>query len=77
MPELQFKVQGYVENGTRKGSAPRGRAIVHMISRHCDLDRFRGSLITSQSVFAVELNGYSVSDLQELSFPKKNRPANE
>ena len=67
VPELQFKVQGYVENCTRKGSAPRGRAIAHMISRHFDLDCFRGSLITSQSVFAIELHGYSISDLQDFS----------
>ena len=67
IPELQFKVQGYVENCTRDGSAPRGRAVLHMVSRHFDLDRFRGSLLTSQSFFQVELNGYSVSDLQEFS----------
>lgn len=36
-------------------------------SRHFDLDRARGSLITSQSFFQVELNGYSVSDLQDFS----------
>ena len=63
MPKSQFKVQD-IENCTRKGSAQRGRAIVHMISRHFDLDRFRGSLNTSQSVFAVELHGYAVSDLE-------------
>ena len=68
MPKSQFKVQD-IENCTRKGSAQRGRAIVHMISRHFDLDRFRGSLNTSQSVFAVELHGYAVSDLQE--FPSQ------
>ena len=38
-----------------------------MISRHFDLDRVRGSLITSQSIFQVELNGYSVSGLQDFS----------
>ena len=67
VPELHFKVQGYVESCARSGTAPRGRSIVHMVSRHFDLDRVRGSLITSQSVFLVELNGYSVSDLQEFS----------
>ena len=67
VPELQFKVQGYIESCTRQSQAPRGRLVVHMISRHFDLDRVRGSLITSQSVFLVELNGYSVSDLQEFS----------
>jgi hypothetical protein len=66
-PELQFKVQGYIEGCTRQSQAPRGRAVVQMISRHFDLDRVRGPLITSQSVFMVELNGYSVADLQEFS----------
>ena len=67
IPELQFKVQGYIESCTRQSQAPRGRAVVQMISRHFDLDRVRGSLITSQSVFLVELNGYSVAGLQEFS----------
>ena len=67
IPELQFKVQGYIESCTRQSQAPRGRAVVQMISRHFDLDRVRGALITSQSVFLVELNGYSVADLQEFS----------
>ena len=56
VPEFQFKVQGYVESCARQGVAPRGRAVVHMISRHFDLDRVRGSLLT-QPVFLVELNG--------------------
>ena len=41
--------------------------MIQMISRHFDLDRVRGSLITSQSIFLVELDGYSVADLQEFS----------
>ena len=67
LPELQFKVQGYIESCTREATAPRGRAILHMISRHFDLDRHRGALLTSQSVFQIELSGYSVKDLQEFS----------
>ena len=38
-----------------------------MISRRFDLDRVRGPLITSQSIFLVEPNGYPVADLQEFS----------
>ena len=67
MPELQFKVQGYIEGCTRHATAPRGRAILYMISRHFDLDRHRGALLTSQSVFEIELSGYSVKDLQDFS----------
>ena len=67
VPQLQFKVQGYIESCTRQSQAPRGRAVIHMISRHFDLDRVLGPLIASQSVFLVELNGYSVADLQEFS----------
>ena len=39
LPELSFKVQAYVEGCTCKVDAPRGRAILNMISRHFDLDR--------------------------------------
>ena len=38
-----------------------------MVSRYFDLDRVRGSLITSQSIFQVELHGYSTSDLHVFS----------
>lgn len=69
VPDLQFKVQGYIEKCTRNGTAPRGRAVLQMASRHFDLDRVRGSLITSQSIFQIELNGYSVSILQD--FPSQ------
>ena len=31
LPELQFKVQGYIESCARSGSAPRGRAVLNMI----------------------------------------------
>ena len=65
LPELQFKVQGYIEGCTRDAIAPRGRAILHMISRHFDLDRHRGALLTSQSVFQIDLSGFTVRDLQE------------
>ena len=58
VPDLQFKVQGHIEKCTRNGAAPSGRAVLQMASRHFDLDRGRGSLITSQSILQVELNGY-------------------
>ena len=67
VPELQFPVQGYIEKCTREGQAPRGRVILSMISRHFDLDRTRGSLLTSQSIFQVELSGYSTANLREFS----------
>ena len=54
--DLQFKVQGYVERCTRNGTAPRGRAVLQMASRHFGLDRVRVSLITSQLIFQVELD---------------------
>ena len=38
-----------------------------MISRHFDLDRRRGALLTSQCVFQIEVSGYIVKDLQEFS----------
>ena len=38
-----------------------------MVSRYFDLDRVRGSLITSQSIFQVDLHGHPTSDLQNFS----------
>ena len=67
VPELQFRVQGYIEGCTREGQAPGGRVILSMVSRHFDLDRTRGSLLTSQSIFQVELSGYSTANLREFS----------
>eukprot|EP00435_Cladocopium_sp_Y103_P029893 s1070_g7.t1 len=65
LPELSFKVQAYVEGCTRKVEAPRGRAILNMVSRHFDLDRNRGALLTAQSVFQISLQGYSIKELQD------------
>ena len=65
IPELSFRVQGYVQD--YKVQAPRGCAILPMIFRHLDLDRNRGALSTTQSIFQVTLRGYSIKDLQEFS----------
>ena len=65
IPELSFRVQGYVQD--YKVHGPRGCAILHMIFRHLDLDRNRGALSTTQSIFQVTLQGYSIKDLQEFS----------
>eukprot|EP00438_Fugacium_kawagutii_P031308 Skav215332 [mRNA] locus=scaffold1391:90581:93539:- [translate_table: standard] len=67
LPELEFKIMGYVEGCTRSGVPPRGRYLLHLISRHFDLDRTRGSMLTSQSLFQLELHGYQIKDLQEFS----------
>ena len=67
VPGLQFKVRGYVERCARARTAPRGRAVLQMISCHFDLGRVRGSLITSRPIFQLELHGYPTSDLQDFS----------
>ena len=67
MPELQFKIMGYIEGCARIGSPPRGRYLLHIVSRHFDIDRTRGSLLTSQSIFQIGLDGYSAKHLQEFS----------
>ena len=67
IPEFSFRVPGYVEGCTRKVQSPRGRAILHMISRHFDLDRNRGALLTTQSIFQVTLQGYTIKDFREFS----------
>ena len=46
---------------------PRGRAILNMVSRHFDLDRNRGALLTAQSVFQISLQGYSIKELEDFS----------
>ena len=67
LPELPFTVQAYVEGCTRKVEAPRGKAILNMISRHFDLDRNRGALLAAQSVFQSDLQGCSIKELQDFS----------
>eukprot|EP00435_Cladocopium_sp_Y103_P050526 s2742_g15.t1 len=67
IPELQFKIQAYVEKCTRNATAPKGRAMLNTIARHFDLDRTRGSLIPSQSIFQVDLEGFGSKDLQNFS----------
>lgn len=67
LPELEFKIMGYVEGCARSGVPPRGRYLLHLISRHFDLDRTRGSMLTSQSLFQLELYGYQTKDLQDFS----------
>ena len=67
VPELQFKIMGYIEGCTRLGNPPRGRYLLRIVSRHFDIDRARGSLLTSQSIFQIELDGYSAKHLQEFS----------
>ena len=67
VPGLQFKIMGYIEGCTRIGNPPRGRYLLHIVSRHFDIDRTRGSLLTSQSIFQIGLDGYSAKHLQEFS----------
>ena len=66
VPELQCKM-GYTEGCARIGNPPRGRYLLHIVSRHFDIDRTRGSLLTSQSIFQIGLDGYSAKHLQEFS----------
>ena len=44
-----------------------GTYLLHIVSRHFDIDRARGSLLTSQSIFQIGLDGYSAKHLQEFS----------
>ena len=53
VPELQFKIMGYIEGCTRIGNPSRGRYLLYIVSRHFDIDRTRGSLLTSQSIFQI------------------------
>ena len=63
VPELQFKIMGYIEGCTRIGNPPRGRYLLHIVSRHFVIDRTRGSLLTSQSIFQIGLDGYSAKHI--------------
>ena len=53
LPELQFKVQGYIEGCTRDAIAPRGRAILHMIFPSFWFGSSQGSPPDFQSVFRL------------------------
>jgi hypothetical protein len=44
VPELLFKVQGFIESCTRQTQAPQDRAVIQMISRHFDLNRVLADL---------------------------------
>ena len=67
IPELSPRIQGYVEGCARKVQAPHGRTILNMISRHSDVHRNQGALLTTQSVFRISWHGHSVKELQEFS----------
>ena len=68
IPELQFKIQAYVEKCARNATACKGRAMLNTIACHFYLDRTRGSLIASRSsIFQVDLEGFGLKDLQNSS----------
>ena len=65
VPGLQFKVQGYIERCTRDGTAVVQCFRWPLVT--LTWIGVRGSLITSQSIFQVDLHGHPTSDLQNFS----------
>ena len=52
-PDLERDVQAYIELCTRSCVAPKGRRTLAIVSRYFDLDRMRGSVITSSTLFQI------------------------
>ena len=63
--ELEQDITAYIERSGQLGQSPKGRVMLSIISRHYDLDRVRGSVLTASTLFQVELGGSSTKDLRD------------
>ena len=66
-PDLEQDAQAYTELCNRSFVAPKGRRILAIVSRYCDLDRMRGSVIMASVLFQIELRGNSIKDLRDFT----------
>ena len=55
--ELEQDIAAYIEGRGQLGQSPKGRVMLSIISRHYDLDRVRGSVLTASTLFQIELGG--------------------
>ena len=58
--ELEQDITAYIERCGQLGHSPKGRVMLSIISRHYDLDRVRGSVLTASTLFQIELGGNSI-----------------
>ena len=63
--ELEQDITAYIERCGQLGHSPKGRVMLSIISRHYDLDRVRGSVLTASTLFQIELGGNSIKDLRD------------
>eukprot|EP00439_Symbiodinium_sp_Y106_P061549 s531_g9.t1 len=63
--ELEQDITAYIERCGQLGQLPEGAVMLSIISRHYDLDRVRGSVLTASTLFQIELGGSSIKDLRD------------
>ena len=63
--ELEQDIAAYIERCGQLGQSPKGRVMLSIISRHYDLDRVRGSVLTASTLFQIELGGNAIKDLRD------------
>ena len=63
--ELEQDITAYIERCGQLGQSPKGRVMLSIISRHYDLDRVRGSVLTASTLFQIELGGNAIKDLRD------------
>ena len=63
--KLGMRFDTYAESCQNAGRAPRGRAFLFMLGQHFGLDIDRGSNLTQQALLDLQLEGYSIRDLEK------------
>jgi len=63
--ELGMRFQAYAESCQSAVRAPRGRSLLCMIAQHFRLDLNRGSNLTQQALFDLQLDNFIVRDLEK------------
>ena len=64
VPDLEQEITSYVEL-CQRGTSPKGRYMLALLSRFFDLDRVRGSVLTASTLFQVEISRNSMKDLKD------------
>ena len=67
--EFGLEIQSYVERAHAKSITPSGRSMLAMLSRRYRVDRVRGVTVTQQTLLAVNLEGFTYS--QMVNFKEK------
>ena len=65
MTVVGMRFQAYAESCQSAVRAPRGRSLLCMIAQHFRLDLNRGSDLTQQALFDLQLDNFIVRDLEK------------